>query len=192
ILLFYVEPETIKPHDKWVDAFALAALVLLEIYTKFTFGAIALGFVAANTVVSRYNRQVSIRSLFLIVAFAASLEVAFRFHMAYWHNITEFVSWVSGGRLGSRAVVSILIANCWIILACLGATLATRVAGRRSAFDGLYVVGCILSSMLLRTSVGDNPTVGLVALVTVPICLGEVARRVEAQEAATQFGLSGR
>jgi hypothetical protein len=192
ILLFYVEPETIKPHDKWVDAFALASLALLEIYTKFTFGAIALGFVAANTFVSRYNRQMSVRSLFLIIVFAASLEITFRFHMAYWHNIMEFLSWVKGGRIGPRAVASILIANCWIILGSLGAAMATRIAGRRSAFDVLYVFGCILSSMLLRAGIGDNSTIGLVALVAVPICLGELARRAEMQGAATERSPTGR
>jgi hypothetical protein len=190
ILLFYVEPEIIRPYDKWVDAFALTTLVLLEAYTKFTFGILALGFVAANAFVSRYNRQVSIRSFFLIVAFAASFEVAFRFHVAYWLNIIESVSLVKGGRFGLRAFVSIFIANAWIILACLGATLGIRVAGRRSAFDGLYVVGCILSSMQLRTAVGDNSSVGLAALVAVPICLGELARRGEV-EAASHFGRSG-
>jgi hypothetical protein len=183
VLLFYVEPEFVRPRDKWIDAAALSVLVLFEIYTKISFGAVALAFVIANSFVSKYNRRVSICSLALIVLVVAFLEVAFHFHLAYWHDIVETVSRVGAGE--PHTAVLRLLNNAPIILASFGALLAARATGRSSAFDALFVLGCIIANMLLRSSVGANSAGPLVAQVSVFICLGELARRTEVKRLAS-------
>jgi hypothetical protein len=181
ILLFYVEPECSRARDKWLDVGALSILVLFEIYTKFTFGAIALGFVIANSAVSKYNRQVSIGCLAFMALAVVILEAVFHFHLAYWHDVVEFAS-----KLGQRTpVVSLLVSNIPIILACVGALFAIRATGRSSVFDSLFVIGCIVANMLVRASVGDNRSGQLVALVSVFVCLGELARRAETKRLAS-------
>ena len=182
ILLFYVEPERVRPRDKWIDAVALSILVLFEIYTKITFGIVALGFVIANAVVSKYNRHVSIYSVALIALAVASLEAAFHFHLPYWHDVVEGISTAGTTR---SPVLSMLVGNLPIILACFGTLFAARAAGRLSAFDTLFVLGCILANMLLRASVGDSRVGTLVALVAVFVCLGELARRAEMKRLAS-------
>lgn len=185
-LLFYLEPERARRYDKWSDAVALAVLVLFEIYTKFTFGLVALGFVAANLCVSPYNRRMSLICLLFVGLVAAALEAAWHFHAIYYRDIVMFVSLVPGGDVSTWGVVEMVVKNAPIILAGLGAWLALSAAGRRNPFDGLFVIGCIATGMMLRATVGDNDTGGrLVSVVALFVCLGELARRAEIDWAMT-------
>jgi hypothetical protein len=133
--------------------------------------------------VSKYNRDVSIRSVALIAIVVACLEATLHFHLAYWRDILEQTSKASG-HMDTSDALSMLVGNSPIILACLAALTATRAAGRSSAFDGLFVFACIAASMLVRASVGDNNAGQLVALVAVLLCLSELARRAEMKSIA--------
>jgi hypothetical protein len=179
IFLFYLEPKNIKEHDKWLDAAVLSALVLFEIYNKFTFGIVALSFIFGHAVVSRYSRQVSLRALILLSIAAASLELIFHFHVPYFRDIVEQVAMVAGSRLDKWQFINLLITNSAMILSSIGAALAVWAAGRRSKFDWIYLLGVILATILLRTTIGDNQLFGTIALVSVFVCFGELARRTE-------------
>lgn len=182
VLLFYIEPKHIGQHDKWWDSVALAALVLFEIYVKFTFGAVALGFVVANAAVSTYNRQVSLRALMFIILVAGVLESTFHFHASYLHEILEQVGMVEGSRLDKWKITGILINNSAMIFGSIVAAFAAWGVGRRSVFDWLYVTGAILVTVLLRTTIGANQIYGTIALTAVFISMGELARRSETYE----------
>ena len=183
ILLFYLEPERVGRSDKFIDAIALSVLVLFEFYTKITFGVVAIAFVFANSVVSKYNRHVSILTIVLVGLSVVSLELAFHFHSAYLRNITELTSKIPP--LGLHGFLTMLLDNLPVILACCAALVMIRASGRSSKIDGLFVIGCIAANMLVRMSIGDNPTGRLVALVAVLLCLGELARRSEIRRPAS-------
>ena len=63
VLLYYLEPRRIGRYDLWIDAAVLASLLLFLFYLKITFGAVALGFLAANAVTSGYKFRLAITSL---------------------------------------------------------------------------------------------------------------------------------
>jgi len=175
ILLFYVEPISHGRHDMWLDAVTLAALVLFACYTKFTFGAVAIGFVLASVFVSPYNRQVSLRCLAVVAAVAAALEATFHFHLAYVANIKEFLGSLKGeDRI--RPAARILITNAPIALCTVGVALAPGAAGRGWRLNVLYAVACVLACVLLVMSTGHAGT-SYIGLVAVFVAMGELARR---------------
>jgi hypothetical protein len=180
LLLFYVAPDRPWRFGKWIDAVALAVLVLFSLYTKISFGVVSLGFLVASLVVSKYHRDVAALAIVLVVLVATTAEATFHFHAAYLRNIIEFMSKAQGGSLGAQQLVSLLIGNIPIIVGAFLALGAARVAGRRAALDILFVLVCIAATIVVRRSTGDNPTGLLVALVAVPLCFGELARRAEA------------
>ena len=178
LLVFYVEPLQAGRFSVWLDAGMMALLVLFEIYGKFSFGVIALGFLAANAAVSPYNRAVSLRALGLVLAVCLVLELAFHFHAAYWRNIAEYMAKAGTQTFAPWRLTSLWINNAPLILAAFSGLLAARLAGRRSVFDVLFVVGTIGATVMIRTSIGDDPAGRLVALFVVLVCLGELTRRV--------------
>jgi hypothetical protein len=185
LLLFYLAPERPWRFGKWIDAAALAVLVLFSLYTKISFGVVSLGFVAASLVVSKYHRDTAALAIALVVLVATAAEVALHFHAAYLRNIIEFTSRAQGGSLGAQQLESLLIGNTPVIASALAALGAARAAGRRVRLDILFVLGCIAATIALRGSIGDSRIGLLVALVAVPLCFGELARRAEAAGGAT-------
>lgn len=179
VLLFYVAPDQPWRFGRWIDAVALAVLVLFSLYTKISFGVMSLGFLAASLVVSKYHRDTAALAIALVVLAAAAAEAAFHFHAAYLRNILEFAARAQGG-LGLQWLVSLLIANTPIIAAAFASLAAARAAGRRAGIDILFLLGCIAATIVLRGSIGDNNAGFLVALVAAPLCFGELARRAEA------------
>ena len=73
LLLFYVAPDRPWRFGKWIDAAALAALVLFSLYTKISFGVMSLGFLAASLVVSKYHRDLAALAIALVVLSRDSL-----------------------------------------------------------------------------------------------------------------------
>jgi hypothetical protein len=179
LLVFYVEPDSKRPSGVWIDAVSVAVLVMFNIYTKISFGMMSFGFLVATLVVSKYHRAVAVRAIASMVVAAAVVEMLFRFHAAYVENIIEFISSAAGSSLGLGWLLAMLISNAPIIFATFAALGSARAAGRRVALDILFVLGCIAASILIRGSIGDNNTGLLVALIAVPLCLGELARRAE-------------
>jgi hypothetical protein len=185
LLLFYVAPDRPRRFGKWIDAAALAVLVLFGLYTKISFGAMSLGFLAASLVVSKYHRDSAALAIALVVLVATAAEAAFHFHAAYLRNTVEFIARAEGGSFGAQQLVSLLVGNTPVIAGALAAFGASRAAGRRAGLDILFVLGCIAATIVLRGSIGDNRIGLLVALVAAPLCFGELARRAEAAGGAT-------
>ena len=177
ILLLYLSPATPRPSDRWTDAVVLGLLILFELYVKITFGLVAAAFAIANMIVSPYNRAMSVRAIFVALLVATGLELAFHFHQNYLHDAQEFVARATGGDLWIGGIVRGLIDVLPEILACFGIIFAVRSIGRRTPMDILFVVGTIVALYMVRYSTGVGK--GLVALTSVYLCMGELARRAE-------------
>jgi hypothetical protein len=54
-LLFYLDPRTLRRSDLFLDSIVLSLLLLYLFYTKITFAAVALAFVAVNSITSKYR-----------------------------------------------------------------------------------------------------------------------------------------
>ena len=183
IFVLYVEPVTIGKSDKWLDAIALALLVLFELGDKLPFAMVAVAFISINAMTSRYKRQVSLRSLVIIALVVTAEEAMFGLALPYLQNILTLSRSLNGGRLGIWVFATFLIENAPIILVSLGSVMAARAVGRQSALDWLYAVGVIASVLLLLTTIGAGSERGAFAVFIVLICLGELARRAEIENA---------
>lgn len=186
ILLFYIEPIRIERNTKWMDSVALATLVLFEIYLKFTFGAVALSFVFANAVVSRYNRDVATRSLIIILSVAGALELIFHFHAAYLHSIVVQSHMMNGAAFSFwTRIFPFLVSNFALLLGCLGAALVLWLTGHRSMLVWIYVAGAIGATFLLRLTVGASGAGWITALPAILVVLGELARRTAIHDSSS-------
>lgn len=181
IILFivYVEPVRTVTQGKWLDAIAIAILILFELGNKLPFAVVAIGFILVNSIISSYNRQVTLRSLIIVAIVIAAEEAVFGLAAPYFNNILAISRSLKSGRLGLWDFITILIDNAPIILLGLGAVMASRAVGRRSVFDWLYAVGVITSVILLLTTIGAGSERGAFAIFVVFISLGELARRAE-------------
>lgn len=187
VFLFYIEPIDIEKSDKWLDAIALTLLLVFQLGNKLPFAIVAIGFVLINAVISRYNRQVALRSLSIVALVVVAEEVMFGLAIPYLQDILALSKSLNGGRLAIGVFARLLIENAPIILGSLGAIIFARVTGRKSDFDALYAVGVIASVLLLLTTIGAGSERGAFAIFVVMISMGELARRAETAQVPNSY-----
>ena len=177
-LLFYLEPRTLRRSDLFLDAIILSLLLLYLFYTKITFAAVALAFVAVNSITSKYKMRLSIISLSIFISAVAAISILTEYNAAYLNDIFGTVSQTSAVRNNLRKMIHIIIEHLWIFLLCFTALTMVYLTGRRNFFDLAFVTGCIISCiMILDKSGGTNR--GLPALLAVFLICGELVRRIE-------------
>jgi hypothetical protein len=175
ILLFYVEPREITKQGKWLDGGLLAMLVRFALYCKITYGLIAISFIVANMLVSKYNRSVSFIALFFILFAMGLIELNLEIHQGYLNSIMNTINnreAVRGG-IGSFVISFIEHANS-LIIAVL-ALFYTTLLGRKKTLDWLFVIGCSVVCIILLDQNGG--TKGIPSLLATIICLTELIRR---------------
>lgn len=182
IFVLYLEPLHIEKWDKWLDASALSILILFQLGNKIPFAIIAIGFVLINSMISRYNRQVTLRAIIIITVVIGIEEIFFGLAMPYLNNILTLSRSLAGGRLGIWVFATFIIDNAPIILGSLGAVMAARAVGHRSTFDWLFATGVIASVLLLLTTINAGSERGAFAIFIIFIVFGELARRAETRD----------
>lgn len=186
ILLFYVEPRTIQPRDKWIDGSILALLVLFEIYSKITFGVVSLAFLFANMFISRYNRTVSIIAVVIVLLVALIIELVTDLHQGYFESIQNIINQRSVYRGGLYQTISSVMRHADILAAALVALVFAAFVGRRRPLDWLFVFSCCAASIVLLNQNGGRN--GLPALIAVFACMAELARRAALRQPARMDG----
>jgi hypothetical protein len=179
-LLFYLEPRNIRRNDLLLDSTILAFLLLYLFYNKITFAAVALAFVAFNSITSKYKMRLSIISLSLFVLVVAAISVFTQYNAAYFSDISGVIFGAASRNpmFLSQRMINILFEHLAILLLCLTALTAVYRTGQRSFFDLAFVTGCIYTSiMIFRFSGGTRH--GLPALLAVFLIFAELARRTE-------------
>ena len=117
--------------------------------------------------------------MIVLLAVLAEFFFGLGFNHRYIENILSVPKDSLINLFRPRALAYKLLDDAWVYLACVGALLATFVAGRRSIFfDWAYVFGSIVGSVVLLELTG-GATRGLPALIAVFVCCGELARREE-------------
>jgi len=185
-LLFYLEPRTIRRSDLFLDSIVLSLLLLYVFYTKITFAAVALAFVAVNSVTSKYKMRLSVISLSIFVSVVAAIPIFTEYNSAYLNDIFGVVSRNPVLRSGLYGIVVITTQHQWILFLCFAALTAVYLTGRWNFFDLAFVTGCIIASIIILDQSGGTGG-GFPGLVVVFLICGELARRTECriEEGAT-------
>ena len=177
-LLFYLEPRTLRRSDLPLDSVILSLLLLYLFYCKITFAAVALAFVAVNSITSSYKMRLSVISLSIFVVVVAVIHIFTEYNAAYLNDIFSIVSSKPLFRREFRETFLIIAEHLWIFILCFTALAALYLTGHRKIFDLAFVTGCILASLFLIDQSGGTER-GLPGLVAVFLICGELARRAE-------------
>jgi hypothetical protein len=178
VLLFYLEPRTIRRSDMLLDSIVLSLLLIYLFYNKITFALVALAFVAINSITSRYKMRLSIISLSVFAFVFAAILVFTEYNSAYLNDISGVVSRNSVVRNDYKDILLIISEHLWILLLCFSALTMVYLTGHRTFFDLAFVAGCIISSLAILDQSGGTAG-GLPALIAVFLVCGELARRTE-------------
>jgi hypothetical protein len=185
-LLFYLEPRTIRRSDPFLEPIILSLLLLYLFYCKITFAAVALAFVAVNSLTSEYKKRLSIISLLIFVCVVTAITILTEYNSAYFNDIFGVVNRNPSLRQGHYGIVVILAKHLWILILCFTALSAVYLAGHRKYFDLAFVTGCIIGSVMILDKSGGTAG-GLPALIAVFLVCGELARRTNCRiEAGTE------
>ena len=177
-LLFYLDPRTLRRSDLFLDFIVLSLLLLFLFYTKITFAAVALAFVAVNSLTSKYKMRLSIISLSIFVSVVAVILIFTEYNSAYFNDIFGVVSVTPALRYELREMFFIITEHLWIFLLCFTALTAVYLTGHRHFSDLAFVTGCIIASLMILDLSGGTIR-GLPALFAVFLICGELARRTE-------------
>jgi hypothetical protein len=175
-LLFYLEPRRPGPRDLVLDSAILTSLLLYLFYLKITFGALAIAFVIANGVTSRYKRRLALTSVGAFVAIFITIQIFTPYNSAYFDDIFGVAEKTPAMRHSSAEYARLVLDHSWIFVLCLTALATAWMAGRRNIFDLAFAAGAIVGCVaVLEYSGGIERE--MPPLVVVLLVLGELARR---------------
>jgi hypothetical protein len=173
--LFYVAPRENEGKQVWLDVIALSLLVLFLLYCKITYGVIAVAFIIANAIVSKYNRKLSLLTFATVIVFITILEVVTSINGDYLHSIQLAIQARGVNRGGLWGIVDTTLSNFPIISALVMAALWLSYQKLLSLFDWLLIIGACVTGVILVDQNGG--TQGIPTLFAIFICLAELARR---------------
>ena len=173
--LFYVTPRKHNDKHDWLDVIALSWLVLFLLYCKITYGVIAVAFIIANAVVSKYNRKLSLLAFAAVAIFIGLLQIVTSINGDYLHSIQLAIQTRGVNRGGLWGILSTTVANFSILSALIIAALWLTYHKLLSLFDWLLIIGVCATGIILVDQNGG--TQGIPTLFSVFICLAELARR---------------
>ncbi|MCJ8518800.1 hypothetical protein ABID21_001689 [Pseudorhizobium tarimense] len=145
LLVMYIRPRQATHAGDLADAAAAAVLLLLQFYTKATYGLVSIGFLAFM-LLDRQQRSWVLGALLLTIAGAAFVELAWR---GTWQHVEDLAAAarVSGGRDLFAFVRSALNNLADITVYAIAA--AVIVWRTRSVRDLLFYCFCAVSGILI-------------------------------------------
>ena len=176
VFLFYVEPRKKTNRVMWLDGSLLAILVLFVLYTKITYGLIALAFVFANMIFSQYNRSVSLISLVIIVLSIVLVELTLDLNEDYVKNIIRAINDRDLNRGGFWGMISTVVKHANSLIAMILVMFYLVFFGKNRILDGLFVLGCIATGVVI-TDQNGGPENFIPVVFTVLIVCAELIRR---------------
>ena len=182
-LLFYLEPRDPGRRDLLTDTAVQSSLLVYLFNLKITFAMVALAFVIANAITSRYKFRSSVATLVIIgVVFGCVQLLASNYNAAYVGDFSGVVQGTPLFRNGISLLMSTVAAHAGIFVLCYTALAAVALEGRCRFFDFAFITGCIAASLMILDTSGGTIR-GLPALICVFLIFGELARRHETSPA---------
>jgi len=176
LFLFYVEPRKPTKRIMYLDGALIAVLVLFALYNKITYGLIALAFVFANMIISKYNRSISLISLVLIVISIILIDITLDLNEGYVKGIITAINDRDLNRGGFWGMLATVVKHANTLTAMTLVMTYLIVFGKNRIFDGLFVLGCITTSLVI-TDQNGGPENFLPVVFTVFIICTELIRR---------------
>lgn len=145
LLVMYLQPDRRTSAGEFADAVVAAVLILLQFYTKASYGLVALGFLAFM-LFDRQQRRWVLGCLLLTVAAGAVVELAWRGTWLYVQDLAAAAQ-VSGGR-DVLSVIQSALANLADLSVFLIAA-AVLLWRTRSLRDLLFYGFCAIAGLLI-------------------------------------------
>ncbi|MCZ0963750.1 hypothetical protein [Paracoccus benzoatiresistens] len=152
LLIMYLPPLTARPWQETQDVLCASALTLVQLYTKVTYGMVALAFLIFLVIAPGQRRRAAL-SLLSVIAIAAVVEFFWRGTASHFGDLLETAR-ISGGR-GLEGLMGPLFRNfADLTVFALLAGIALRQQG--SAWDALFYAACAVAGLLIVTQNAHN------------------------------------
>jgi len=147
LLIMYLRPRQLRKRQEILDVLCAAALALVMLYTKATYGIVALAFLVFM-LTDRQQRRWVLVALALIVFSTLAIEVIWRSSLSYLGDLRLALD-VGGHLRGTwgQIVDHILVNLTDYVLLCLFAGLSLKRT--RSFREGLFYLFCAVTGFLI-------------------------------------------
>lgn len=180
LLVMYLPTHPDEERREWADVATAASLTLLMVYTKATYGAAAVAFLAFMVVVPGQRRWAAL-ALAMVVAAAGVIEIFWRATTAHIADVVQTLR-VGGLVRGSAGqIFDHLLTNfADYVLLTLLVVLALRAT--RSLRDALFYIFCTVTGFLIINQ--NFQTWGIITIhAAAAVAAEKLVRRVEEPEA---------
>lgn len=158
ILVMYLRPAYPRKRQNLADAVCAAAMILLQLYTKVTYGAVAVAFLCL-VLLDRQQRRWSALALLTVLACAAVVELLWQSTGAHIRDLLETAR-VSGER--SASTLYLLALRNLADLVVFGLMAGLALWRNRSPRDGLFYALCVAAGLMILSQ--NAHTWGMVTL----------------------------
>ena len=171
LVVMYLRPLRLSPRSELRDAACAAVLVLFQLYTKITYGVVAVGFLAF-LLLDRDQRRWSALALGLVFAAGALIELVWHGTMAHVADLLATAR-VSGERnpvgFVHAALYNLTDIVLFVLLACLAEWRAVRL------LDVLFFLACLGTGLAILTQ--NAHAWGIITLYGGAVVAAELALR---------------
>jgi hypothetical protein len=171
LLVMFVPPQGDGRRQTWLDAACAAALVVMQCYTKSTYGAVAIAFVLFMLSDRRQRRWAAL-ALGIGAATALLVELVWQGSRAYVGDLL-LAARVSGGRDLEAVARGVLNNLPDVVLFAVATGLALWVT--RSARLAIFALGCLASGALILSQNAHGW--GIITLFAGAVAAAELAMR---------------
>lgn len=152
LVIMYLPPLVPRPWQEARDVLCAAALTLLQLYSKLTYGAVALAFLVFLAVIPGQRRRAAL-ALALVLAAAAVAELFWRGTASHLADLMETAR-ISGGR-GTGALINVTLRN-FADLAVFALIAGLALWQERSLRDAVFYAGCVAAGLLIVSQNAHN------------------------------------
>ncbi|MFD2815786.1 hypothetical protein ACFSYD_17705 [Paracoccus aerius] len=152
LVIMYLPPLVPRPWQEARDVLCAAALTLLQLYSKLTYGAVALAFLVFLAVIPGQRRRAAL-ALAVVMAAAAVAELFWRGTASHLADLVETAR-ISGGR-GTGALINVTLRN-FADLAVFALIAGLALWQERSLRDAVFYAGCVAAGLLIVSQNAHN------------------------------------
>jgi hypothetical protein len=152
LVVMYLPPLVPRPRQEACDVLCAAILALVQLYTKITYGVVALAFLVFLMIVPGQRRRAAL-SLLLVIAVAAVAEVFWRGTASHLSDLMETAR-ISGGR-GVSGLINVTLRN-FADLAVFALIAGFALWQRGSPWDAVFYSACAAAGLLIVNQNAHN------------------------------------
>jgi hypothetical protein len=181
LLVMYLRPERCRPWQEGLDALCAAALTLVMLYTKITYGLVALAFLTFLLFDSRQRRWVA-AAIALILISSIGIEAFWRSTPAYIADLIMSAQ-VSGSR--SPASLTVTFIRHLADYTLLGIFAALVLLRTRNLRDLLFFGFCTIPGVLIQNQ--NSQPWGILTIHAGAAVAAEMVIRLQVQHSSQKF-----